>query len=84
MPATSWQLVPVSTWAGTIEPWLTNTFASGCHNDDFSRAIQLAIEYDPDPPFDSGSPQKAPDYVVELVRAALTDSTRREAVAAGR
>jgi transcriptional regulator GlxA family with amidase domain len=52
-------------------------------NDDFSRAIQLAIEYDPDPPFDAGSPKKAPDYVVELVRAALADSTRREATSAG-
>ncbi len=33
-----------------------------------AQAIQLAIEYDPQPPFDSGSPAKAPDEVVELVR----------------
>ncbi len=51
-------------------------------NDDFSRAVQLAIEYDPDPPFDCGSPSKAPDYVVELVRATLTDSIRRESASA--
>jgi len=34
-----------------------------------SQAIQLAIEYDPQPPFDSGSPEKAPAEVVDLVRA---------------
>jgi len=34
-----------------------------------AQAIQLGIEYDPDPPFDSGSPQKAPPEIVELVRS---------------
>ena len=29
------------------------------HGDDLAKAIQLAIEYDPQPPFDSGSPDKA-------------------------
>ncbi|HEX6454977.1 MAG TPA: DJ-1/PfpI family protein [Solirubrobacterales bacterium] len=33
-----------------------------------AQAVQLGIEYDPDPPFDSGSPQKAPAEIVELVR----------------
>jgi transcriptional regulator GlxA family with amidase domain len=37
--------------------------------DDFAQAIQLAIEYDPQPPFDSGSPEKAPAHVVELLVA---------------
>jgi transcriptional regulator GlxA family with amidase domain len=37
--------------------------------DDVAQAIQLGIEYDPDPPFDSGSPSKAPPELVELVRA---------------
>jgi transcriptional regulator GlxA family with amidase domain len=32
-----------------------------------AQAIQLGLEYDPQPPFDSGSPQKAPDQIVELV-----------------
>jgi transcriptional regulator GlxA family with amidase domain len=32
-----------------------------------AQAIQLGIEYDPDPPFDAGSPQKAPAQIVELV-----------------
>jgi putative intracellular protease/amidase len=34
-----------------------------------AQAIQLGIEYDPKPPFDAGSPQKAPAEVVEAVRA---------------
>jgi transcriptional regulator GlxA family with amidase domain len=37
-----------------------------------AQAIQLGIEYDPDPPFDSGSPQKASAEIVELVRRAST------------
>ena len=40
--------------------------------DDLARAIQLGIEYDPDPPFDCGAPEKAPAAVVELVRQAST------------
>jgi transcriptional regulator GlxA family with amidase domain len=37
--------------------------------DDVAEAIQLSIEYDPQPPLDSGSPQKARDQIVALVRA---------------
>lgn len=33
-----------------------------------AQAVQLGIEYDPDPPFDSGSPEKAGPEIVELVR----------------
>jgi transcriptional regulator GlxA family with amidase domain len=32
-----------------------------------AQAIQLGIEYDPQPPFDAGSPEKAPAPIVELV-----------------
>ena len=39
--------------------------------DDVARGIQLGIEYDPAPPFDTGSPQKAPPYIVDLVRQTL-------------
>lgn len=35
-----------------------------------AEAVQLGIEYDPQPPFDAGSPQKAPPEIVELVTAA--------------
>jgi transcriptional regulator GlxA family with amidase domain len=34
-----------------------------------AQAIQLGIEYDPLPPFDAGSPHKAPAAIVEAVRA---------------
>ena len=33
-----------------------------------AQAVQLAIEYDPEPPFDSGSPSKASPDIVDLVR----------------
>jgi putative intracellular protease/amidase len=36
--------------------------------DTVAQAIQLSIEYDPQPPFDAGSPEKAPAEIVELVR----------------
>ncbi len=36
--------------------------------DQVAQAIQLSIEYDPQPPLDAGSPQKAPSEVVGLVR----------------
>ena len=37
--------------------------------DEMAQAIQLAIEYDPQPPFDAGSPAKAPAAVVERLRS---------------
>jgi transcriptional regulator GlxA family with amidase domain len=36
-----------------------------------AQAIQLGIEYDPDPPFDAGSPAKAPAAIVEMVSARM-------------
>ena len=33
-----------------------------------AQAIQLGIEYDPQPPFDAGSTAKAPPEIVDLVR----------------
>lgn len=33
-----------------------------------AQAVQLGIEYDPAPPFDTGSPAKAPAAIVEAVR----------------
>ncbi|MEU9389878.1 DJ-1/PfpI family protein [Streptomyces sp. NPDC048324] len=34
-----------------------------------AQAVQLGIEYDPQPPYDAGAPQKAPADVVELLRS---------------
>jgi putative intracellular protease/amidase len=39
--------------------------ASLVAGDDVAQMIQLGIEYDPQPPFDSGSVAKAPEYVRE-------------------
>jgi transcriptional regulator GlxA family with amidase domain len=39
--------------------------------EDVARAIQLGIEYDPAPPFDAGSPAKAPPHLVAMVSARL-------------
>jgi putative intracellular protease/amidase len=36
--------------------------------DDFAKAIQLLIEYDPQPPFDAGSTAKAPPEIVDRIR----------------
>lgn len=36
-----------------------------------AQAVQLGIEYDPQPPLDAGAPEKAPPEVVELVTAAF-------------
>ena len=38
--------------------------------DKAAQAIQLGIEYDPAPPFDSGSPEKAPPEVLDTVKKA--------------
>lgn len=37
--------------------------------DDVAQMIQLGIEYDPQPPYDSGSPTKAPEHLVDLMRS---------------
>lgn len=43
------------------------TLAARLTDDDFAKALQLAIEYDPQPPFDTGSRQKAGDEIAALV-----------------
>lgn len=44
--------------------------ASRIAGDTTAQAIQLSIEYDPQPPFDTGSLEKASPHLVDLVRAA--------------
>ncbi|WP_031481056.1 DJ-1/PfpI family protein [Streptomyces bicolor] len=36
--------------------------------DEHAQAVQLLIEYDPQPPYDAGSPRKAPAHLVEEFR----------------
>jgi transcriptional regulator GlxA family with amidase domain len=43
--------------------------AAAIAGEEVAQAIQLGIEYDPQPPFDAGSPAKAPAAIVEGVRA---------------
>jgi transcriptional regulator GlxA family with amidase domain len=50
------------------------TLVARIYGEEIAKVIQLAIEYDPQPPFDSGSPSKAsPEtvaYITELLGAA--------------
>jgi putative intracellular protease/amidase len=53
------------------------------YDENIAQAVQLGIEYDPQPPFDSGSPDKAPKAVVELVEAAMAAQESGTPVEAG-
>jgi transcriptional regulator GlxA family with amidase domain len=44
-----------------------------------AKVVQLAIEYDPQPPFDSGSPHKAGDEITRKSLAGLLAAARRTA-----
>ena len=48
------------------------TLVARIAGDVFAQGIQLSIEYDPEPPFDTGSTEKAGPELTELVRAAAT------------
>jgi transcriptional regulator GlxA family with amidase domain len=39
------------------------------YGDQAAQAVQLGIEYDPEPPVDAGSPEKAPKEIVDMVTA---------------
>jgi transcriptional regulator GlxA family with amidase domain len=41
------------------------------YGDEAAQAVQLGIEYDPQPPVDAGSPEKAPEAIREVVRMAF-------------
>ncbi|MFG2651062.1 DJ-1/PfpI family protein [Streptomyces sp. NPDC048436] len=45
------------------------TLAGKIAGDAHAQTVQLLIEYDPQPPYDAGSPQKAPAELVEKFRA---------------
>jgi transcriptional regulator GlxA family with amidase domain len=48
--------------------------------DEVAQSIQLSIEYDPQPPFDAGSPSTAPAHIVAALRERL--ATREAAMPA--
>jgi transcriptional regulator GlxA family with amidase domain len=49
--------------------------------EEVAQAVQLGIEYDPEPPLDAGSPEKAPAPIVDAVTAVF-DSLEAEALEA--
>jgi putative intracellular protease/amidase len=53
------------------------TLAAHIAGDEVAQAIQLGIEYDPQPPFDSGSVAKAPESVYQLAVAGLQRADAR-------
>jgi transcriptional regulator GlxA family with amidase domain len=56
------------------------TLVGRMHGPEMAQLIQLGIEYDPQPPFDAGSPSKAPAQIVELARGMLADRLSDDAV----
>ncbi|HLM49624.1 MAG TPA: DJ-1/PfpI family protein [Solirubrobacteraceae bacterium] len=47
------------------------TLAAEIAGPEVAQGIQLAIEYDPQPPFDAGAPHKAPVHIVSRVREVM-------------
>jgi cyclohexyl-isocyanide hydratase len=43
--------------------------AAQLRGDDYARALELTLEYDPQPPFGSGTPEKAPANIEKMSRA---------------
>ncbi|MEJ2374828.1 MAG: DJ-1/PfpI family protein [Pseudolabrys sp.] len=59
------------------------TLAAMLEGKEVARAIQLQIEYDPAPPFDSGSPRTAAPALVEKLKSRMAPlNAARQAVAA--
>lgn len=57
------------------------TLAARIAGEQVAQAIQLGIEYDPQPPFDAGSPAKAPAEIVQLLAGASRFKDAREVAA---
>ena len=47
------------------------------HGAEVAQAVQLGLEYDPQPPFDSGAPSKAPAPIKQLVEAVMAEAEAR-------
>ncbi len=56
--------------------------AAELRGDDVARTIQLYMQYAPEPPFDSGTPERAPVSILDQAKRAVADITaQREATA---
>ena len=47
------------------------TLVARMFGDEVAKVVQLAIEYDPQPPFDSGSPSKASPDTIAFIREVM-------------
>ncbi len=56
---------------------LALTLVGWTHGAETAQAIQLGIEYDPQPPFDAGAPSKAPTAIRDLVAVVMGDAESR-------
>jgi cyclohexyl-isocyanide hydratase len=60
------------------------TVAAALHGEAHAQAMQLGMEYAPQPPFDTGSPATAPAALVQRVRLQVAKSTEARMAAAQR
>jgi transcriptional regulator GlxA family with amidase domain len=56
---------------------LALTLVDRLHGAEVAQAVQLGIEYDPQPPHDTGAPSKAPAGIRDLVSAVIADAEER-------
>jgi transcriptional regulator GlxA family with amidase domain len=59
------------------------TLLGRMYGPEMAEMIQLAIEYDPQPPFDAGSPAKAPQPIVATVKEIIGEGPKLPAHTAG-
>jgi transcriptional regulator GlxA family with amidase domain len=58
---------------------LALTLVDRLYGAEVAQAVQLGIEYDPQPPHDTGAPSKAPPEIRDLVSAVMRDAEARQA-----
>ena len=56
---------------------LALTLVDRLHGAEVAQAVQLGIEYDPQPPHDTGAPSKAPAEIRDLVSTVIADTEER-------
>jgi transcriptional regulator GlxA family with amidase domain len=56
---------------------LALTLVDRLHGAEVAQAVQLGIEYDPQPPHDTGAPSKAPAEIRDLVSTVIADAEER-------
>lgn len=59
------------------------TLAAAVAGEDYARTLQLMMEYDPAPPFDAGSPEKAGPETMQRAFAVMMDAMQQLAARTG-